>query len=714
MDKMKRYRQLVKELPSKKIVFAFGRFQPPTTGHELLVNAVKRIAAAQKADHVIYASRTHDKKSNPLPVDRKVYYLKRMFPNTNFAAASDEIRTFLEAATALSNTYKNIVMIAGSDRVPEYKRLLDRYNGDLFKFDTIEVVSAGERDPDSDSATGMSGTKMREAAKKGDFQSFKKGLPHTLTELDGKRLMNEVRVGMGMAAIKEEIKFAVNTIREQYHAGKIFNVGDRVTDGEIVYEILDRGANYVTVVNESGDTSKKWLDSVQPINVHLDEDIPAGPTPSEITYKGYTTKNLHHSEDARKAFEMTIQRASEGKVTDPMGVLNALKATDTYMGLNDRHLTGEEVTEEEKKAWIEAHHKARESLNRIGEFMHHMDYWHMHEHELQDVMSTYGQEGPEEDTFGEAVEQLKEMKFSPADKIKVARIIASTLGDDKADEKSGPENMVNMALRKVKNKPMTKDAWKILGNMLDIAREAGIKYDEKIIGGKVAMAEAETKGKGIAIPAKDESDDEETTIQIVAAPGHTLAKGEADQVRKMKIKHHLGEEKEDDEDEDMGEDDVDEMLKGFQDDDAFEAYEDDEFHLEDEDTGEKLEELQKEEVINEVLSRLERIKAKARFKRTEAKRERRVKIALKMRSSNKTLNNRARKLAITLMKKRIGKKDPSKMSVAEKERVERMVHRRKAVINRIAMKLVPRLRKIENNRLTGKHTKSSPSAGVVA
>ena len=100
---MKRYRQLVKELPSKKVVFAFGRFQPPTTGHELLVNAVKRIAAAQKADHIIYASRTHDKKSNPLPVDRKVYYLKRMFPRTNFVAASDEIRTFLEAATALSN-----------------------------------------------------------------------------------------------------------------------------------------------------------------------------------------------------------------------------------------------------------------------------------------------------------------------------------------------------------------------------------------------------------------------------------------------------------------------------------------------------------------------------------------------------------------------------------------------------------------------------------
>lgn len=700
MEVMKKYRQLVKELPSRKVVFAFGRFQPPTTGHELLVNAVKKIASAQKADHVIFASRTQDKKSNPLPVDRKVYYLKRMFPRTNFVAANEEIRTFMEAAKMLSKKYKNLVMIAGSDRVPEYKKLLDKYNGDVFHFDTVEVVSAGERDPDADSASGMSGTKMREAAKKGDFQLFKKGLPHTLTELDGKRLMNEIRQGMGMDGIKEEIKFEINEIREKYHSGQIFNVGDKVTDGESVYEILDRGANYLTVVNESGDISKKWLDSVQPINVNINEDIPVGPTPSEITYKGYTTKNLHHSEDAIRAFQTTIDRAEKGQITDPVAVLNALKATDTYMGLNDKHLTGEEVTPAEKKAWFDAHQKARESLNRIGEFPHHLDYWHNHLHEIEDVMSQYKDEGKEE-AFGEAVEQLEEMKFSPADKIKVARIIASSLGDTEADEKSGAENMVNNALRKVKNKPLTKEAWKILGNMLDLAKQAGIKFDEKIVSSKIQEA---VKVPGIAIPGQDVSDEteEEDLEQNINLPGHTLAPKDNHQLRKMKIKHHLGEEAEDDEMEDK---DIDDMVNGMSDDDVFEVYEDDEFHLEDEDTGEKLEDLQKEELVMEVLSRIERIRAKARFKRSESKRERKIKIALKMRSSNKTINNRARRLAITLMKKRLAKKDPSKMSVAEKERVERIIQRRKAVLNRVAMKLVPRLRKIENSRLTGKHTK---------
>lgn len=680
---MKKYKQLIKELPSKKVVFAFGRFQPPTTGHELLVNAVKKIASAQKADHVIFASRTEDKKSNPLPVDRKVYYLKRMFPKTNFVAANKDIRTFMEAATMLSKKYKNLVMIAGSDRVPEYKKLLDKYNGTVFHFDTVEVVSAGERDPDADSASGMSGTKMREAAKKGDFTLFKKGLPHTLTELDGKRLMNEIRVGMGMESIKEEIKFDIADVREQYYSGKIFNVGDNVTDGESVYEILDRGANYITVVNESGDISKKWLDSVQPINVQINEDIPVSPTPDEITYKGYTTKNLHHSKDAVNAFMVTIQRVENGVVKDPIAVLNALKATDIYMGLNDKHLTGEEFTDEEKQTWIDSHDKAEESLKRINEFEHHMDYWHMHLHELEDVLSPFKETGKEE-AFGEAVEQLKEMKYSAADKIKVARIIAASLGDENASEKSGAENMINAALRKVKNKTLSKEAWKILGNMLAVAKDAGIKYDETIIGSKVAPMD-------------------ESKI------GHTLAHPEKDYLRKMKIKHHLGEEEDN---EDLTDLQIDEMVDSITEDDYLEVYEDHEFNIEDEDTGEILEDIQ-EETINEVLSRSERIKAKARFKRSEAKRERKVKIALKTRSSNTTINKRARKLAIQLMKKRIAKKPVSQMSVAEKERVERMIEKRKAIIGRVAMKLVPRIRKIETNRLSGKNTKTSTTTVAI-
>lgn len=684
---MKKYKQLIKELPSKKVVFAFGRFQPPTTGHELLVNAVKRIASAQKADHVIFASRTHDKKSNPLPVDRKVYYLKRMFPKTNFVAANEEIRTFMEAAKMLSKKYKNLVMIAGSDRVPEYKKLLDRYNGDVFTFDTIEVVSAGERDPDADSASGMSGTKMREAAKKGDFSLFKKGLPHTLTELDGKRLMNEIRQGMGLDVVKEHIKFETNEIREKYFAEEIFNVGDKVTDGENIFEVVSRGSNYITVVNETGDMTKKWLDTVQPIEVQ--EDIQPGPAPKEIKYKGYTTKWLHHSADATKAFQDTISRAK-----DPVAVLNAIKATDTYMHINDKHLTGEELTNAEKQEWIHAHEKARDSLNKLGEFMHHEDYWHMHQHELEGVLNDFKTKGKDE-FMGENT-NLDEMVIKSADRLKVARIIASTLGMENVDEKTGAAEMVNVSLRKIKSKPLTPEAWKILGNMLKIATDAGIKYDKaiipetkfKVMGIEEAAATVATK------ETESDKDAENTAKPEHHKVGHSLG-GSSESHRRMKIKYKLGEEKEDDE---MSDDDMDNMINGMSEDDYLEAYDDEELAIIDDETGEHITEL-KEEIILEVLSRAERIKAKIRFARSEAKRERRTRIALKTHSNTKTLNKRARRLAISLMKKRLAKKPLEKLSVSEKERIESTLSKRKRAIDRLAMRLAPRVKKTETDRL---------------
>ena len=822
---MKNYRQLIKELPSKKVVMAFGRFQPPTTGHELLVNAVKKIAQKQGADHIIFASRTQDKKSNPLPVDRKVYYLKRMFPGTNFVAANEEIRTFIEAAKSLSKKYKNLVMLAGSDRVPEYKRILERYNGDVFTFDTIEVVSAGERDPDADNASGMSGTKMREAAKKGDFAMFKKGLPHTLTELDGKRLMNEIRQGLGMEAIREQVKFETNELREKYHAGEIFNVGDKVTDGESIYEVVDRGANYITVVNENGDISKKWLDSVQPTQV--EEDVQPGPAPEEISFKGYVTKNLHHSADATKAFESTIQRYNAGQIKDAVAILNALKATDTYMKINDYHLEqGVAPDNKDLEVWKDAHSKARESLNNVGEFMHHMDYWHNHEHEIQGMETKFTPATAGEEFVDSYTPegQLVEMKFSASDKIKVARVIATALGIEDVEKSSNPEQLVNNALRKIRSKPMRPEYIGVLHNMLQTAREADIKFDEKLVPQKAneateywkkpswqkKMADAAKRerlarekkekesqvkeeleegndysvtvthyadgkhteheytvknandrrhAKHIAMQRhgkkigtlkqgeqysssntqvkelhKEELEeakcaceaDNESDVDAKIAPvapvasevGHSIAPGETAQQRRMKIKYvheeaeEAGEESEEDEElgkeiDAMSDSDMEDILSSVKDeDDILDAYDDEELAIIDDETGEHIDDLEdkevKEETLNEVLSRIERMKAKARFARTKSKRERRVRIALKSRSSTSTINNRARRLAIALMKKRLARKPLSQLSVGEKERIERVIKRRKVIVNRLAMKLAPRVRKIEQDRLAHK------------
>ena len=107
------YRNLLESLPAKTVVFAFGRFSPPTIGHELLLKVIKKVATTNKADHIVYVSRTVDKKKNPLPVDRKLHYLKLMFPNINFIAANDQQRSFLEAATELNKKYNNLTINSG-------------------------------------------------------------------------------------------------------------------------------------------------------------------------------------------------------------------------------------------------------------------------------------------------------------------------------------------------------------------------------------------------------------------------------------------------------------------------------------------------------------------------------------------------------------------------------------------------------------------------
>lgn len=481
MGQMKKYSQFLKELPSNTVVFAFGRFNPPTTGHELLVKAVKKLAAANKADHAIYASKSQDAKKNPLSVDKKVHYLKLMFPNTNFVAANPTERTFIEAAKALNKKYKNLIMVAGSDRIPEYERILNTYNGKDFHYDTVQVISAGERDPDADDATGMSASKMRAVATKGDYSQFKKGLPSKMREIDGRRLMNDVRQGMGLEPIKEQLNLVKDELREQYFRGEIFNIGDIVESSGVQYEIVKRGSNHLLLKEESGKLVSKWIQDVSIV-----EDVTGGYAPQEICFGGYTTKNLHHSEDAANAFEDTIARYGKEK---PAAVLHALMATDTYMGLSDLHLNqGKQPTETEKEQWIKSHDHAKQHLEELGEFLHHRDYWDNHQHEMEDMLSNYKEEGQ-----GEMNEELTDKTLKSQDKIKVARIIATMLGVDNAETSGNPDQLVNLALRKVRTKSLNPEALSILNKMLELAREVGIKIDTTAIPTKLKESEVINK-----------------------------------------------------------------------------------------------------------------------------------------------------------------------------------------------------------------------------
>ena len=807
---MKNYRQLLRELPSKTVVFAFGRFNPPTTGHELLLKVVQKLAKSNKADHVIYASRTQDKKKNPLSVDRKLHYLKLMFKGVNFVAANEKERSFLEAATALNKKYKNLIMVAGSDRVPEYEKLLNKYNGNLFNYDTIQVISAGERDPDADDAAGMSASKMRSLAVKGNYTEFKKGLPTSVRDIDGKLLMNEIRFNMGLEPVKEQVKFDVDELREKYFKGEIFHIGDIVESNEQQYEIVDRGSNYLTVVNESGELSKKWIKDVQIVEIkkfkQFNEDIQPGPAPKEITYKGYTTKNLHHSADAAKAFQDTITRAEKGLVpNDPVAILNALKHTDEYMKLNDMHLEqGRAPNPEEVQAWIHSHDMAKKTLDKIGEFAHHLSYWQAHKTELEFM-------GASKPTNVEESLSVKTLKPSQ-DKLKVARVIADMLGVDNPEKISSPEQLINTGLRKLKSKQVNKDLLDVVSKMLDLASEVGIKYDtklrpsklqeqnddllvpnpkksnynlatdilrysdymklKKMSGGelptreapadlphttpghtletdhhlrrrkvkyateeieqveedmatadykvnpetgrkfrahKINFANSKTNAKPDSTPNEDEDESEYKKNLKVEAKAKVLkvspVQDDSAMLNSIGQKGYdpfYKEEAENQED-DIEDSELDKMIDSMSDDDIIDhAYEDDEFVIVDDETGEEIKE--EVELLDEVLSRSERMRARTRFARTQSKRERKVKIALKRYSSAPVVNNRARRLAIKLMKQRLARgRDISKLSVGEKERIEKIIQKRKKIVNRLAMRMVPRIRKIEKARLS--HTK---------
>ena len=188
----------------KHIVTAFGRVNPPTSGHEKLFNKVKELAKAEGADHDIRVSHSQDKKKNPLSQEQKLHHLRKMFPKHNFSGSSSESPSFLTHLKDLHEKgYTHATMVAGSDRVPEYSELVKKYNkpeseGGLFHFKHIKVVSAGHRDPDAEGTEGMSASKMREHASQGNYHSFKSGLPSHVSHEHAKQLYDHVRQGMGI------------------------------------------------------------------------------------------------------------------------------------------------------------------------------------------------------------------------------------------------------------------------------------------------------------------------------------------------------------------------------------------------------------------------------------------------------------------------------------------------------------------------------------
>ena len=254
------------------LTIAFGRFNPPTVGHEKLLSAAKR--ASVGGDLKIYPSRTQDPKKNPLDPDMKISFMKKMFPNfaDNIISDSNMKSIFDVLTNANEDGYKNVNIIVGSDRQAEFENLANKYNGNLYNFDMIDVISAGVRDADADGVEGMSASKMRKAVIDDDFKSFRRGTPKKLNDTDAQALFNAVRQGMGAKKKKKEVtelwqiapKYDQQTLRENYVKGNIFRIGDIIENLNtgLVGKITRRGTNHLICLTKEEYMFKSWIKDV--------------------------------------------------------------------------------------------------------------------------------------------------------------------------------------------------------------------------------------------------------------------------------------------------------------------------------------------------------------------------------------------------------------------------------------------------------------------
>src|SRR6056300_994776 len=267
---------------TREVFFTFGRMNPPTIGHGKLMNVMS--TKAGKNPYKIYLSQSQDPKKNPLTYEQKVKHTRKMFPKHARNIMMDKkLRNVFEIATSLHDQgFNRITMVVGADRITEFNTLLNKYNGvkgrhGFYNFEKINIVSAGDRDPDAEGVEGMSASKQRANVANNDFTTFSQGVPSSMSDRDTKRLFNDLRAGMGLKETKEFKNHLdlgiVSETREKYIAGELFQPGDKVLVKDTMKEgeIYRLGTNYVIVALDEGRVTRQWLDGIQLIESNQPE-----------------------------------------------------------------------------------------------------------------------------------------------------------------------------------------------------------------------------------------------------------------------------------------------------------------------------------------------------------------------------------------------------------------------------------------------------------
>jgi hypothetical protein len=661
--KFNELQQRLKEAKQKTMVFSFGRMNPPTIGHEKVVNVIKETASARGADARLYLSHTNDKDKNPLTYDEKAKYAKKAFGIFKKSRA----RTIIEVGKELeAEGYTDLVLVFGEDRDDVFFKLLNKYNGKDFNFNTIERVSAGKRNPNAKGVEGISGTKLRELARNGEVEEFKKALASKLSDSDKTAIYKKIR---SVYSLSDSIEFEPIAIREAYLIGDIFNVGDVVYDmnEDVEYEIVEQGVNFVYVKDENGTIITKWLSDLSERKTAQDDDIEDREGSQPKKYFTGLAKSTKKSRDAhfkkKKEKDDDDPSAYEPAPGDAKAETKPSKYTKKY-----KQMYGEQAPDTDEalarykagKAGFTdvAHLKAKGLIPRAdGTKKKSAKYESLEEKlKVSDGLGAWISDFQKSDA-----PQFKGKSKEERQKMAIAAFVdaGGELNEDvQLDEMP---RWVTDLIGKYANPKGYSTAEKILKDILKKKRQQkgrsgldhSIEYYASVVARQVPGVDARVLADLVEL---------KESVDLIEEPGD-------DELAKF----------------------IDKNIDTHAD-----EWDDIDYLYGDED----------EEELNAALSPAERKKRSIQMKRSAKKIARKREISLKKPSSPEKLKQRARKHAINLIRKKLVKGQKyDDLNFAQKEKIERILQKKKATIDKLAVRLAPKLKKLELARLKNINTK---------
>jgi len=315
------------------LTVTFGRFNPPHLGHLQLMDTAALSAEQEGSDYMIIPSRTQDSKKNPLDVDTKITIMRQMFPQHSERILNDPNTTtiFDVLKKAHNDGYSGVRFISGPNRVKEIEKLSNNYNGNLYQFDSIEVIPVGEKDPDSDKVEDFSASRMRLAAAENDFKTFRSGMPPEMRPKDVRAIFDTLRQTMGIQNEVLEVwkiapKLDWKNLRENYIQGKIYQDGQLVENLNtgLIGKIIRRGTNYLICVTEDNIMFKSWIKDVMEVyqekQVDSKERLPGKPN-TLVGTVGY----LKYAAQQTPGSELGIQNLAFGQKNFGLNFINKYK-----------------------------------------------------------------------------------------------------------------------------------------------------------------------------------------------------------------------------------------------------------------------------------------------------------------------------------------------------------------------------------------------------